>query len=114
MAALSGRFYGGYMAGQGLQAWDENGVLMLDVGDYSTRFVGNYSIRLNSGAASASVAAPGVTKDKHFAAVTSGSETSVLMTEMTAIAGDGVVYLVALTGSVSYARTANVDVYAFS
>lgn len=101
----------------GLQAWDAQGRLVADVGDYSTRFVQQISITLPAGQEAVNITVGGVTDAGHFAAVVEGNSAIVqglLMTELTAITRNGGVWLVALTGALTVARTVKIDIYQFS
>ena len=99
---------------QGLQAWDASGNLILDIGDYSTRYIESMRVTLSSGQASRFVATVNsVDNSTHFAAVVNSSEASILQTEFTTVVGENGFWVVALTGSVSYSRWVDVDVYAY-
>ena len=51
---------------QGLQCWDENGNLVVDIGDYSIRYIGTYSFRSGS-AKSYTITVPGMSSTGWFA-----------------------------------------------
>ena len=102
---------------QGLQAWNENGVLVVDIGDYSTRFYTSLWVTLPAYQDAVSVGVGGVTNNSHFAVITQGSDASIdplfLATSLTATAGNGVVWVTAINGALTISRTVLVDVYAF-
>lgn len=100
---------------QGLQAWDASGNLVVDLGDYSTRFITSIAMNMPAQQDVVNVAVSGVTDAGHFAVITKGNSSTlpgVVVTEMTAITSNGSVYLVA-QNKTSYARPVTVDIYAF-
>lgn len=101
---------------QGLQAWDGAGNLVVDIGDYSTRILTSFSGQIGAGQKQVFYSIGGVTAAGCFAVITQGNDSvsaGILMTELTAVATNGGVYLVALNLA-GYARTVTVDVYQFN
>lgn len=102
---------------QGLQAWDAAGRLVVDLGDYSTRFITSLTVTLPASQSAVNVAVAGVTDTGHFAVITKGNESIVaglLMTELTATTRNGGVWVIALNGTYTVARSVIVDIYAFT
>lgn len=103
---------------QGLQAWNGSGVMIVDIGDYSTRFYTSLWITLPAHQDAVSVAVGGVTNNSHFAVITQGNDASIdplyLATSLTATSGNGVVWVTAMNGALTISRTVLVDVYAFT
>lgn len=103
---------------QGLQAWDANGNLIVDIGDYSTRFVGSYDLNMPINSTAINIALPGVSSETHFAVIVKANDGSInaalLATSLTAIIGTNVLWLVSLVGGQVWNRPVTVDVYAYS
>ncbi len=55
--------------GNGLQCWDSNGNITVDLGDCSTRFFASIDATLPKNQAAVNISYPGVTSDRHFAAI---------------------------------------------
>ena len=101
---------------QGLQAWDASGTLIVDLGDYSTRFITSISPSLPANSTALQIAVSGVTDAGHFAVITVGNSsvsTGLLLTDLTATTYNGGVWLIALTGAFTVARPVTIDIYAF-
>nr|DAZ70780.1 MAG TPA: hypothetical protein [Caudoviricetes sp.] len=101
---------------QGLQAWDASGRIVVDLGDYSTRFVTSISPTLAAGQSAMQIAVSGITDTGHFAVITKGNSSVVsglLMTELTAVTYNGGVWLIGITGAYTVARPVVIDIYAF-
>lgn len=60
------------MAG-GIQCWDANGKLIVDIGDYNTRYLGRATINLPANSNVASQGFPNLTASGSFATVISSS-----------------------------------------
>lgn len=102
---------------QGLQAWDASGSLIVDLGDYSTRFITSFTLTLPANTAAVQRAVAGITDTGHFAVITKGNDSiteGLLMTNLTATTYNGGVWLIAIGVQVAYARTVTIDVYAFT
>lgn len=102
---------------QGLQAWDASGRIVVDLGDYSTRFITSLTVNLPANQVAVNVAVAGVTDAGHFAVITKGNESIVsglLMTSLTAVTRNGGVWVIALDGALTVARSVVVDIYAFT
>lgn len=101
---------------QGLQAWDGAGNMVVDIGDFSTRIMTSFSAGLAAGTRQQFYPIGGVTPTGCFAVITQGNDSvtsGLLMTELTAFAGNGGVWIVSLT-TTSYARNVIVDVYQYN
>lgn len=57
----------------GLQCWDENGKLIVDIGDYNSRFLGETSVAIGNNAPSVSATFPGLTQNGTFGIVVASS-----------------------------------------
>lgn len=60
----------------GMQCWDASGKLVVDIGDYNTRYLGRTTITIPANANIATAAYGGLTSSGSFAAVVSVSSTS--------------------------------------
>lgn len=102
---------------QGLQVWDANGNLVVDLGDYSTRIYTSQRVTIPNGVSTAiQYPVSGVTASGHFAVITEGNNTvvpDVLMTNYTAVTYDGGFWLIPIFGT-SYSMTVTVDIYVFT
>lgn len=54
---------------QGVQAWDEGGNLVLDVGDYCTRFIGRYRVYIPQGGNDVHTPINGINGTNSFATI---------------------------------------------
>lgn len=101
---------------QGLQAWDGAGNLVVDIGDFSTRIMTSFAAGLAAGTRQQFYAISGVTPTGCFAVITQGNDSvtaGLLYTELTAVAGNGGVWIVGLN-IVGYNRNVIVDVYQYN
>lgn len=57
----------------GIQCWDANGKLVVDIGDYNTRYLGRTTINLPANSATSSQSFSGLTAAGTFASVVSSS-----------------------------------------
>lgn len=57
----------------GLQCWDASGKLIVDIGDYNSRFLGETTVAISNNAASVSKAYPGLTQNGSFGVVVASS-----------------------------------------
>lgn len=99
----------------GLQAWDASGNLVVDLGDFNTRFVTrqNVSFPTNTRAVSFNVA--GLTGTNSFAVIMGGSVPSGGFGYYTAVTKNGGVDVLYLpTSNPPYAQTLYVEVYMFN
>lgn len=60
----------------GLQCWDANGKLIVDIGDYNTRYLGRTTVTMPANANIATGSYSGLTTGGSFAAVVSASSSS--------------------------------------
>lgn len=97
----------------GLQCWDAKGTLIVDLGDYMTRYHGKATITIAKGAASGSVAFSGATQAGTFAAITAANPRGGF-NECIVRATNGKLTAYYLpTGNALYAFTLTVEVYSF-
>lgn len=102
---------------QGLQAWDANGNIVVDLGDYSTRFITSVVIFVPSGQSAASVGVAGLSNLNCFAVIVNSDEAAIdgiFLTEFTSSIVNGGVWATSIVGPRSYGRTVYIDVYAYS
>ncbi|STR34483.1 Uncharacterised protein [Klebsiella grimontii] len=93
-----------------------DGVVMYDMGDYSTRFVAQLNITLPARQQSVNAAFQ-VNDSEFFATIVEGNSSlvaGILYTSLLAIAQNGSIQVTALDGAVSYDRPVKVDVYKFA
>lgn len=99
----------------GLQAWDASGNLVADLGDYSTRFVGRYSINFPQNVMIVSQAVPGLTGANSFATIMAGSVVNGGIAQYAAVTKSGGFDIIHLPSSFPpYAQTLTVEVYMFN
>ncbi|QPJ98886.1 hypothetical protein [Enterobacter roggenkampii] len=58
---------------QGLQCWDSSGRLVVDLTDYSIRYMGSMSISFSAGETQKNFSFPGLTQDGSFVTIVSAS-----------------------------------------
>lgn len=100
----------------GLQAWDASGRLVVDLTDFTTRFVTSVTVTIPANQTAAFLTIGGVTPDAHFAVITKGNDSltqGLLLTELCASCTNGGVWVVSLNGIYVSNRTVVVDVYTF-
>ena len=101
---------------QGIQCWDASGNLVIDIGSYSCRYIGTYSVAMAAGVSLVSQSISGLVGDNSFAAVVASSYTSSYVDgawyAKTKDGGFDIFYLPSTSG-MSTAVTLTVDVYAF-
>lgn len=95
---------------QGLQCWDGNGRVAVDLSDYAIRYMGSLSVTLASGETQKNVAFAGATQDGSFATIVSTGPT---VNEYFCCAYNGGITLYYLPSKGSAAITLNVEVYNF-
>ncbi|QDH94255.1 hypothetical protein [Escherichia phage vB_EcoS_PHB17] len=99
----------------GLQAWDASGNLIVDLGDYTVKFVGKYTITFPKGQNVSSFAVNGINGNNSFAAITatdsSGGLGFIQFYAKTKTNGVDVIYLP--TGNTLYAEKLTIEVYQF-
>lgn len=57
----------------GLQCWDDKGNLVVDLGDYTVKFVGKYNVTVKRGTSITSLSVSGIDGNNSFAAITGGN-----------------------------------------
>lgn len=97
---------------QGLQCWDAEGRIAVDLSDYAIRYIGSASVSFSSGEAEKNVPFSGVTQDGTFISVVSASLPGVI-NEYFCRAYNGGFTIFFLPTRGSYAITINVEVYSF-
>lgn len=98
----------------GLQAWDANGNLVVDLGDYNVKYKGRYYLRYPGGVQYVSYSIPGLQANNSFCTIVSTSSTGYLDPEFFAkTKNDGfdLIYLPDPRGTM--AQDFAVDVYEF-
>ena len=100
---------------QGMQAWDENGNLVVDIGDFSTRFVGRWRVYIPQGGNDVYVNVNGINGTNSFATIlwTEGSLGGSIDTEYVAVTGNNGFKVIYLPQSSSRAINIDVEVYSF-
>ncbi|EKM0533784.1 hypothetical protein PTT84_004214 [Cronobacter turicensis] len=93
----------------GLQCWDENGQLVVDLGDYMVRYLGRTVVNASGNITQMNVPYAGLTADGSFAAIVKlAGVTRIWNTSCY----DGGFTLFFVPGT-SYADTITVDLYSF-
>ncbi|UCR74490.1 hypothetical protein KL3_00025 [Klebsiella phage KL3] len=100
---------------QGMQAWDENGNIVVDIGDFSTRFVGRYRIHIPQGGNDVYQHIPGINGTNSFASImfTSGYLGGMIDPEYIAVTGNNGFKVIYLPQKSSRAIDIDVEVYSF-
>ncbi|QEG10402.1 hypothetical protein KMI8_24 [Klebsiella phage KMI8] len=100
---------------QGMQAWDENGNIVVDIGDFSTRFVGRYRVHMPNGSNNVFTHIPGVNGTNSFAAImwTEGSLQNSINTEYAAITTNDGFKVMYLPEDRTMEINIDVEVYSF-
>lgn len=97
----------------GMQCWDASGKLVVDIGDYNTRYLGRTSVTIPANTNVASGSFSGLTAAGSFAAVVSASSSSYFNTNNFATRTyDGGYRVWRLSRDVT-AVTLTLDLYAF-
>lgn len=101
--------------GAGLQAWDANGAIVADLGDYTIKFVGRYSMSIASGASTSSITVNGINGNNSFANImkTNGTTDGSIRTDIVAKTKTNGVDLMYLPTGASGGVTAEIEVYQF-
>ncbi|MCU2854028.1 hypothetical protein [Enterobacter cloacae complex sp. I2] len=95
---------------QGLQCWDGDGRIAVDLSDYAIRYIGSTSVTFSAGETSKNVSFAGVTQDGTFI---SNISTGALANEYYCRAYNGGFTVLYLPGGGSPANTLNMEVYNF-
>lgn len=101
---------------QGLQAWDENGNLVVDIGDFSTRFIGRYRVHIPQGGNDVYQYIPGLYGSNSFASImsTSGYLGGMIDPEYMAVMVSNGFKVIYLPQGASRAIDIDVEVYSFN
>lgn len=97
----------------GLQAWDQSGNLIVDLGDYTVKFIGKYSMTIPQGKDIASITVNGIDGNNSFAAITGVNDKYPITDYYAKTKTNGVDLIYLPTGYAGYARTFTVEVYKF-
>lgn len=99
----------------GLQAWDASGNIVADLGDYTIKFVGRYSMSIAANASTASISVVGIDGNNSFANImkSNGTTDGSIRTDIVAKTKSGGVDLLYLPTGNSGGVTADVEVYKF-
>lgn len=97
----------------GLQAWDQNGNLVVDLGDFSTRFVTRVAVSIPSGGIMGSAYVPGINGYNSFACVKATNFGHVDST-YAAVTRENAVDVIFLPSRESVAITLYVEIYQFN
>jgi hypothetical protein len=99
----------------GLQAWDADGNLVVDLGDYTVKFVGRYSMSIASNASVSSITVNGIDGNNSFASIQSSNGTvdGSVRTDIVAKTKTNGVDLIYMPTGTSGGVTADVEVYMF-
>lgn len=100
------------MAG-GIQCWDANGKLIVDVGDYNTRYIGRMQISMPAQSFQTTAPYPGVTESGSFGVIVLTSNTSQPPDRYMTRAYDGGVRLYCIDPSFYQEVTVTIDVFSF-
>lgn len=99
----------------GLQAWDANGNLVVDLGDFSTRFVSRHNVSFPSNVRQVSFSVPGLTGTNSFAVIMGGTVPAGGFGYYTAVTKNGGVDVLYLpTTNPSFSQTLYIEVYMFN
>ena len=97
----------------GLQCWDANGNLVVDLGDYTVKFVGKYQVTVPRGSFIGSVGVSGINGFNSFAAITASNSPGGYG-EYYAKTRDNAVHVIYLPTSSPWSDvTLTVEVYTF-
>lgn len=99
----------------GLQAWDASGNLVVDLGDYSTRFVSRHNIAFPQNVRQVSFSVAGLTGTNSFAAIMGSNVANGGINEYHAVTKNGGVDVLYLpTNNPFFAQTLYIEVYMFN
>lgn len=99
----------------GFQAWDASGNLVVDLGDFNTRFVSRHNVSFPTNTRIVSVSVPGITGTNSFASIMGGTVPAGgfgYYAPVTKNGGFDILYLP--TFNPLYAQTLYVEVYQFN
>ncbi|KMV71934.1 hypothetical protein WB66_05390 [bacteria symbiont BFo1 of Frankliniella occidentalis] len=98
----------------GLQCWDASGKLIVDIGDYNSRFLGETTVAIGNNAASVSKAFSGLTQNGSFGVVVGSSAAGGgFATESYAVRTYNGGFTVYSTSTATPASTLTVHLYGF-
>lgn len=99
----------------GLQCWDASGNLVVDLGDYSTRFIGRYNVNFPRSVDRVQLNVPGVTDSNSFASVMGANLGSTYVTDYAPVCRSGGIDIIYVPGrNPSVDLTLYVEVYMFN
>lgn len=99
----------------GLQCWDASGNMVVDLGDYTIKFVGRYRVSIPAGTGIGSVNVPGINGNNSFSSImyTSGTLGGAIDSNWYSKTRNGGVDILYLPQYAHGAVTVDVEVYQF-
>jgi hypothetical protein len=97
----------------GIQCWDANGKLIVDLGDYNTRYLGRMQITMPAASFQTSSAFSGATENGSFGVVVATSTTNQPPDRYMTRAYNGGIRLYCIDPGYYQAVTVTVDVFSF-